>query len=148
MFERLIRYIIQNYRNARKIVEVGVGHRIDIAIMVKMYLPDTEVTVTDKDESWVRTRRTKRVRAVADDVMFPSLPIYEGAALIYSLHPPPELVQPLESLAAKIQADLIIVPVSDEQETLQRGNWKRIVVEGHTSGWVLPAGSGQKERTV
>ncbi len=148
MFERLVRYIIQNYRTTRKIVEVGVGHRIDIAIMVKLSLPDTEITVTDKDESWVRTRRTKRVRAVADDVMFPNLPIYEGAGLIYSLHPPPELVQALENLAGKVGADLIIVPVSDEQEMLHRENWKRIVVEGRTAGWLSPAGARNKERTV
>ena len=64
MFESLVRFIKQNYRTARKIVEVGVGHRIDVALMVKMSIPDAEVIVTDKDESWVRSRKTKRVRAL------------------------------------------------------------------------------------
>src|SRR3972149_7845380 len=130
MFESFVRFIKQNYRNARKIVEVGVGHRIDVALMVKMSIPDAEVIVTDKDESWVRSRKTKRVRAVGVDVMFPSLPIYEGAGLIYSLHPPLEVVPALESLAGKVGADLIVVPVSDEQEAFHRGNWKGVVGEG------------------
>lgn len=137
MFEGLVSFVKENYRSARKIVEVGVGHRIDVALMVKLSLPETEVIVTDKDESWVRSRKTKRVRAVADDVMFPSLPIYEGADLIYSLHPPLEVVPALESLAGKVGADLIVVPVSDEQEAFHRGNWKRVVVEGRVAGWLL-----------
>ncbi len=137
MFEGLVSFVKENYRSSRKIVEVGVGHRIDVALMVKLSLPETEVIVTDKDESWVRSRKTKRVRAVADDVMFPSLPIYEGAGLIYSLHPPPEVVPALESLAGKVGADLIVVPVSDEQEAFHRGNWKRVVVEGRVVGWLL-----------
>ena len=137
MFEGLVRFVKENYRSARKIVEVGVGHRIDVALMVKLSLPETEVIVTDKDESWVRSRKTKRVRAVADDVMFPRLPIYEGAGLIYSLHPPLEVVPALESLAGKVGADLIVVPVSDEQEAFHRGNWKRVVVEGRVVGWLL-----------
>lgn len=137
MFEGLVSFVKENYRSTRKIVEVGVGHRIDVALMVKLSLPETEVIVTDKDESWVRSRKTKRVRAVADDVMFPSLPIYEGAGLIYSLHPPLEVVPALESLAEKVGADLIVVPISDEQEAFHRGNWKRVVVEGRVVGWLL-----------
>lgn len=137
MFEGLVRFIRENYRSARKIVEVGVGHRIDVALMVKLSLPEAEVIVTDKDEKWVRSRKTRRVRAVADDVMFPNLPIYEGAGLIYSLHPPLEVVPALESLAGKVGADLIVVPVSDEREAFHRGNWKRIVVDGRIVGWLL-----------
>ena len=137
MFEGLVRFIRENYRSARKIVEVGVGHRIDVALMVKLSLPEAEVIVTDKDEKWVRSRKTRRVRAVADDVMFPNLPIYEGAGLIYSLHPPLEVVPALESLAGKVGADLIVVPVSDEREAFHRGNWKRVVVDGRIVGWLL-----------
>lgn len=140
MFEGLVRFIKQNYRNARKIVEVGVGHRIDVALMVKMSIPNAEVIVTDKDESWVRSRKTKRVRTVADDVMFPSLPIYEGAGLVYSLHPPLEIVPALEQLAGRVGADLIVVPISDEQDAFRREDWKRVVVEGRTVGWLKARG--------
>ena len=135
MFEQFVKYIARTYRGSRKIVEVGVGHRIDIAIMVKLSLPDTEVIVTDKDENWVRSRKTKRIRAVADDVMFPSVPIYEGARLIYSLHPPLELVPFLDDLATKVGSDLIVVPVYDEREAFRVG-WKSINAEGRVLGFL------------
>ncbi len=139
MFEGLVRFIRENYRTARKIVEVGVGHRIDVAISVKMSVPDAEVIVTDKDEAWVRSRKTKRVRALADDVLFPRLPVYEGANLVYSLHPPMELVPALERVARMVGADLLVAPLSDEQEAFHREGWRRVVVEGRTVGWLMKA---------
>lgn len=140
MFEGLVRFIKENYRSAQKIVEVGVGHRIDVALMVKMSVPGAEVIVTDKDESWVRSRKTQRVRAVADDVMYPSLPIYEGAGLVYSLHPPLEIVPALEKLAGRVGADLIVVPTHDEKEAFHREDWKGVVVEGRTVAWLKKHG--------
>lgn len=137
MFEGLVRFIRENYRSARKIVEVGVGHRIDVALMVKMSVPDAEVIVTDKDESWVRSRKTTRVRAVADDVMFPNLPIYEDAGLIYSLHPPLEIVPALQGLARRVGADLLVVPIADEREAFHRGNWKSVIVDGKIVAWKM-----------
>lgn len=137
MFEGLVRFIKENYRSAWKIVEVGVGHRIDVALMVKMSVPGAEVIVTDKDESWVRSRKTKRVRAVADDVMYPSLPIYQGASLIYSLHPPLELVPALRGLARNVGADLLVVPVADERGAFHREDWKSIIVDGRIVAWKM-----------
>lgn len=137
MFEELVRYIKENYSGARKIVEVGVGHRIDIAMMVKLYMPNAEVVVTDVDEKWVRGRKTPKVRAVADDVRFPVIAVYEGAGLIYSLHPPLELVPSMIELAGKVSADLLIAPLKDEQEAFHRANWDKVVREGRTVGWVL-----------
>lgn len=139
MFENFVRYIKENYSGARKIVEVGVGHRIDVALMVKLYIPNAEVIVTDKDEKWIRTRKTPKVRAVADDVAFPSMPVYEGAGLIYSLQPPLELVPSMIELAGKVSADLLIAPLRDEQEAFHRANWSKVVREGRTVGWVLAA---------
>lgn len=137
MFEQLSKYIRDNYPRAGKIVEVGVGHRINIAIEVKMRLPNTEVIVTDKDESWIRSRRTPKVRAVVDDVTSPRLSIYEGAELVYSLHPPVELVSALVSLAEKVNSDLLVVPVADEQEAFQEDKWRKVAREGRTVGWIL-----------
>jgi len=139
VFENFVRYIKENYSGARKIVEVGVGHRIDVALMVKLYIPNAEVIVTDKDEKWIRTRKTPKVRAVADDVAFPSMPVYEGAGLIYSLQPPLELVPSMIELAGKVSADLLIAPLRDEQEAFHRANWSKVVREGRTVGWVLAA---------
>jgi uncharacterized protein len=144
VFENLVRYIKENYSSARKIVEVGVGHRIDIAMMVKLYLPEAEVVVTDNDEKWVRGRKAPKVRAVADDVRFPVLSVYDGAGLIYSLHPPLELVPSMIELAGKVSADLLIAPLKDEQEAFHRANWEKVVREGRTIGWILAASNNTR----
>ena len=137
MFEQLIDWIKQNYSDAKKIVEVGVGHRIDVAERISKALPRAEILVTDKDESWVRSRKSRRIRAIADDVMFPSLKLYQGASLVYSLHPPGEILPGLEKLANGIGADLLIVPISDERHDLQQDKWRELVVNGRIVGWLL-----------
>ena len=137
MFESFSDYVAENYSHTRKIVEVGVGHRIDVAIQVKTRLPDAEVVVTDNDESWVRAHRTPKVKAVVDDVSNPKLALYEGAGLIYSLHPPVELVPSLVSLANLVGADLLLVPVTDEQEVFHGSQWRQLTKQGRTLGWLL-----------
>ncbi len=137
MFESFSDYIADNYSHTRKIVEVGVGHRIDVAIQVKTRLPNAEVVVTDNDELWVRAHRTPKVKAVVDDVSNPRLALYEGAGLIYSLHPPVELVPNLVGLANLLGADLLVVPVTDEQEVFHSSQWRRVTRQGRTLGWLL-----------
>jgi uncharacterized UPF0146 family protein len=137
LFEQIVDWIKQNYSDARKIIEIGVGHRIDVAEQISKALPRTEVLVTDTNESWVRLRKPGRIRAVADDVMFPSLNLYEGASLIYSLHPPGEIIQALEKLANGIGADLLIVPISDEKHDLPQERWRELVIRGRILGWLL-----------
>ena len=137
MFESFCDYVAENFSHVGKIVEVGVGHRIDVAIRLKTRLPNAEVVVTDNDESWVRAHRTPKVRAVVDDVSNPKLALYEGAELIYSLHPPVELVPSLVSLARLVAADLLVVPVTDEQEVFHDSQWRRVTRQGRTLGWLL-----------
>ncbi len=137
MFEQLVDWVKQNYSDARKIIEVGVGHRIDVAERISRALPLAEILVTDKDESWVRSRKSGRVRAIADDVMFPSLKLYQGASLVYSLHPPGEILPGLEKLANGVGADLLIVPISDERHDLPQDKWRELVVHGRIVGWLL-----------
>ena len=137
MFEQLIDWIKQNYGDAEKIVEVGVGHRIDVAERISEALPRAEILVTDKDESWVRSRKTRRIRAVADDVLLPNLNVYRGASLVYSLNPPGEIVPALERLADRIGADLIVVPISDEQHELRKDKWQELVIRGRIIGWLV-----------
>lgn len=140
MFDQIVDWIKQNYGSARKIVEVGVGHRIEVAERVSNALPHTEVLVTDKDETWVRSRKSQRVRAVADDVMFPSLGLYKDASLLYSLNPPGEILPALETLASGVGADLLIVPISDERHEFQRGKWRELVINGRVVGLLLQRG--------
>jgi len=137
LFEQLVDWIKQNYGDAEKIVEVGVGHRIDVAERISEALPRAEILVTDKDESWVRSRKTRRIRAVADDVLLPNLNVYRGASLVYSLNPPGEIVPALERLADRIGADLIVVPISDEQHELRKDKWQELVIRGRIIGWLV-----------
>ncbi len=142
MFEQLVDWIKQNYSDARKIIEIGVGHRIDVAERISKALPRAEILVTDKDESWVRSRKSGRIRAIADDVLFPSLKLYQGASLVYCLHPPSEILLGLEKLANGVGADLLIVPISDEQQDLPQDKWRALVVHGRIVGWLLDERSG------
>ena len=137
MFEDLVSFIVDNYATAKRIVEIGVGHRIDVAVAVKQLLPSAEILVTDKDESWIRSRSAHGVRMVVDDVASPRLALYAGSGLVYSLHPPVELIPSLVNLAEKVGADLLVVPVMDEQEAFHGSAWKRITDRGRTLGWLL-----------
>jgi uncharacterized UPF0146 family protein len=137
LFEELVDWIKQNYSDARKIIEIGVGHRIDVAQQVSEALPRAEILVTDTNEQLVRSRKPGRIRAIADDVMFPSLNLYQGASLIYSLHPPGEILHALEKLAIGIGADLLVVPISDERHDLPQDTWRELVVRGRIVGWLL-----------
>jgi uncharacterized UPF0146 family protein len=136
MFEQLLEFITEKYSRAGKIIEVGVGHRIDVAQRLRKKLPQTEIIVTDKDENWPRKHSTDTVKAVADDVTNPHIPIYRDASLIYSLHSPIELVPHLEDLSDKVKSDLLIVPISDEEGDFARQDWKKITRQGRTVGWL------------
>ena len=137
MFEEFAKFVAENYASARKIVEVGVGHRIDVAIEVKSRLPNTEVVVTDQNESSIRNHRTSKLKVVVDDVVSPKLVVYQGAGLVYSIQPPVELVPSLVRLTEEIGADLLVAPVLDEQEAFQGGGWKKVTRMGRTVGWLL-----------
>ena len=136
MFDDLVEYVRENYSRASKIIEVGVGSRIYIAEKIKKALPLAEVIVTDKEEAWVRQHMTSEIRAVADDVRFPQTPIYQHASLLYSIHPPFEIVEPMVLLTRRIRADLLIVPRSDEQESFHHNEWEKLVRNGRTLGWL------------
>jgi uncharacterized protein len=138
MFEDFAEFVAENYSSAKKIVEVGVGHRIDVAIDVKNRLPNTEVVVTDQEESWIRNHRLLKVKAVIDDIVNPRLAVYAGAGLVYSIQPPVELVPSLVSLSSRIRADLFVVPIMDEQEAFQTHGWRKVTKMGRTVGWLLP----------
>jgi uncharacterized UPF0146 family protein len=136
LFDDLVEYVRGKYSRASKIVEVGVGSRIEVAEKIKKSLPLAEVLVTDKDEAWVRQHVTSQVRAVADDVMFPQTPLYENASLVYSIQPPFEIVEPMVLLARRMGADLLVVPRSEEQEMFHRDRWEKLVRNGRTLGWL------------
>jgi len=136
MFDELVEYVRENYSRASKIVELGVGSRIDVAERIKKHLPLAEVLVTDNDEASVRQHVTSPVRAVADDVTSPQTSIYQSASLVYSIYPPFEIVRPMVELAGRIGADLLVVPRSDEQEMFHHADWQKLARNGRTVGWL------------
>jgi uncharacterized UPF0146 family protein len=118
-FKAIAEYITQNYLSAKKIVEVGVGKVPDVAIELQRLLPECDVIVTDVVEP---TELSGRVKFVRDDITEPKSSIYEGAALIYAVRPPPELQPYLLEVARKAGADLLIKPLASESMSLRGGN--------------------------
>lgn len=99
----LAEYIARNYKG--KVVEVGVGHYFEVAkILAKNGL---EVYATDIKD----LKTPKEVRYFIDDIRSPKIEIYEGASLIYSIRPPPELFDPIRAVSQNVGADCIIKPL-------------------------------------
>ncbi len=99
----LAEYIARNYKG--KVVEVGVGHYFEVAkILAKNGL---DVYTTDIKD----VKTPKEVRYFIDDIRLPRIKIYEGASLIYSIRPPPELFESIRAVSQKVSADCIIKPL-------------------------------------
>lgn len=105
MWEDFAQYIITNYTDADKIVEVGVGKFHKVASVLKQNLK-TCIVMTDIKPSCNEI--------IQDDISNPDLKIYKGSSLIYSIRPQPELQPYIIETARKIGADLIIKPFSTE----------------------------------
>ncbi len=135
VYDEFVAFVAENY--GRKVVEVGVGHRHDVAEKLKRRLPEVEVIVTDTQESIINLYIGRNVRAIVDDVFHPTIEIYQDASLIYSLNPPTEFIPALERLAVSVGANLLVKPVSDEQDMFSGPNWVRVVVRGHTMAWLF-----------
>lgn len=136
-YTAIVEFVRDNYN--RKIVEVGVGQTVNVAEKLKETMPTTEVLVTDTQESVIRSYNGSSVRAIVDNVFSPRLHVYQGASLIYSLNPPMEMVPALERLAEDVGADLLVKPMSDEQDIFYNSSkWKQIMKQGLAIGWLLP----------
>ncbi|MCZ7357637.1 MAG: UPF0146 family protein [Candidatus Methanoperedens sp.] len=109
-YEDLSEYILKNY--SEKVVEVGVGSRPEVALLLK----DTiEVVVTD-----IIDREYAGVRFFRDDVFDPSIGIYKNASLIYSIRPPIDFQEAMAKIAEEVGADLLIRPFGNEKADLSR----------------------------
>ncbi|MGF7117815.1 UPF0146 family protein [Methanobacterium oryzae] len=105
MWEDFIQYIINNYADADKIVEVGVGKFHKVASTLSQTLK-TCIVMTDIKPSYNEI--------IQDDICNPDLKIYDGSSLIYSIRPQPELQPYILKVAEEVGADLIIKPFSTE----------------------------------
>jgi len=102
--EDLVDFIAERYENA---AEIGVGHFPDVALGLQKR--GVKVFATD-----IRPFLYDGVDVIVDDITSPSLSLYKGIDLIYSLSPPPELVPFMARLAKTISADVIMKPLSSE----------------------------------
>jgi uncharacterized protein len=105
MWEDFAQYIINNYANSDKIVEVGVGKFHKVGSILKENLKATIVLTDIKPSS---------SKIVQDDICNPDLKIYKGSSLIYSIRPQPELQPYIIDVAENVGADIIIKPFSTE----------------------------------
>jgi len=100
----LIDYISEKYSN---VVEIGIGRYPEVAY--SLYLKGINVIATD-----IYYFSYKGIRFFIDNIMEPNVSIYNGAGLLYSIRPAPELVIYMKRLAKNIKADLIVKPLSSE----------------------------------
>lgn len=103
-------YILKNYRN--KVVEVGVGSRPQVALILKDWM---DVVVTDINE-----QRYSGIRFCMDDIFNPDIEIYRNASLVYSIRPPIDLQEAIAKTAKEVGADLLIRPFGNEKADLSR----------------------------
>ena len=99
----LIEYLGCNYK---KVVEIGIGRypRVALALLGR----GLQVAATDIQPQFVGLPVT------FDDIRSPRLDLYEGAQVIYAVHPPPELLPFLKVLARKLAVDLVVKPLAGE----------------------------------
>ena len=88
-----------------KIAEIGVGKFDGIAdtLNEKQNITLIKTDIAPKDATVIR-----------DDITNPNLELYNDVELIYSIRPPSELQPHLVRLAQKIDAQLIIKPLTNE----------------------------------
>ncbi|OPY29323.1 MAG: hypothetical protein A4E28_00921 [Methanocella sp. PtaU1.Bin125] len=111
-YDDLAGYILSRYPPGARIVEVGVGRHPDVARLLQERFDLVCTDVTDPGISGIRF--------VRDDIFRPDFSLYRGAALVYSIRPPPDMMGPIAEVAAKAGADLIIRPFSSEHADLGR----------------------------
>lgn len=106
MWDDFTEYILSECegRNVR-IAEVGVGKFDRIANMLSE-MENVDLIKTDilpKDSTVIK-----------DDITRPNLELYKNTDIIYSIRPPSELQPYLVKLADKVDAQLIIKPLTNE----------------------------------
>jgi uncharacterized protein len=111
-YDDLAQFILSSYPAGARLVEVGVGRHPDIALRLKEKFDLVCTDVTDPG--------MPELRFVRDDIYRPDVSLYRGAALVYSIRPPPDMQVPIAEAASAAGADLIIRPFSSEHVDLGR----------------------------
>lgn len=101
--------------NPVKIAEIGVGKFGKIANELSNH---ENITLIKTDI------RPKDATVIKDDITNPNLELYEDIDIIYSIRPPSELQPHLVRLALKIDSQLIIKPLTNEDLNTGRAKMK------------------------
>ncbi|WP_288974619.1 UPF0146 family protein [uncultured Methanosphaera sp.] len=124
VWENFSEYIINNYHDSKKIIEVGVGKITEPSDILKKHLPNTTINLVDIYPC--------NSDVIKDDITNPTDKIYEDADLIYSIRPPEELQPDILKLSDNYNSDVIIKPLFTEeinfnfQQRLKLVNYKRM----------------------
>lgn len=124
--EEIATYISQAYFYAKKIIELGIGFSPWVALNLRKLLPHTEIVVVDKNPEALKALRGYGLTLVRDDIFNPKLEYYFKSDLLYSIHPPLELIEPMKRLAELIKAPLTVKPLSEDSYLYGFHNWKII----------------------
>ncbi len=106
---------IKNYAEKykfKKIAEVGIGFKFDIAKELSKYF---DVMVTDINKKSVEKGKLLGLNAYEDNVFNPNIGLYKNIDLIYSIRPPRDLQIYILNLSKKVKAHLIIRPLLNEE---------------------------------
>jgi uncharacterized UPF0146 family protein len=95
-------------RNYRSVVEIGAGENLAAARRIR----NAGIPVRCTDLRPVPTGNG--IPVVRDDVFAPDERLYEDADLLYAIRPGVEMVPPMITLAAKVDADLLVYHLGDE----------------------------------
>lgn len=125
-YEELALFISQKFKNAKKIIELGIGFSPQTAIKLSQLLPKAEIIVVDRNPEALKRSGSYGLKAVQDDLFNPKLEIYRSADLLYSIHPPLELIEPMKNLAEKVKAPLLIKPLSEDAHLYGFHRWGKI----------------------
>ncbi|MEM3585950.1 MAG: UPF0146 family protein [Candidatus Jordarchaeaceae archaeon] len=113
--ESIVEYIVNNYRNSKKIVEVGVGRYPEIALELRRKMPKTKIIVTDIDPYMLeQISRYHGIKTMLDDLISPNMEIYMHSDLIYAIRPPPEFQYYLLRIVKIVKADLLLRLLTNE----------------------------------
>ena len=106
MWNDFAEYILSVVDNKQvKIAEIGVGKFDRIANELSNH---ENITIIKTDI------RPKDPSVIKDDITSPNLELYDNTDIIYSIRPPSELQPHLVNLALKIDSQLIIKPLTNE----------------------------------
>lgn len=125
--EDIASFIASRFCQASKIVEVGVGFQFDTALALKRKHPGIRLIVVDRNPESAKEAKRLGLEACVDDVWNPDMQIYRDSSLIYSIRPPPELLEPIYRISKAVGCSLLIRPLSGEYLSLpDEARWLNI----------------------